>query len=186
MKKILLILAFLSSQVALAQDATKFAVGTKINYALNFKGSDVEYDLTIKTMADPMVLGWDVPSYGTGTYELPQKALQSGTLLNFDQVEPNSATRLKETETVIFISKDSFSALRKNGAFTCNGLVFSKKAETTPLAIQIGGKALDLIHVISADGATQMWILNNENFPLIAQLKGNPADVNYTLTSITN
>lgn len=163
-----------------------FNTGTKFDYALDFNGQNLEYDLTLKSTVAPLVLEWNVPTYGTGTYQLSQKGLQSGTMLNFDQVSPGSATQLKDNETVIMISKDSFSSLQKNGTFSYTGATFSKKPEASPLVISVKGKPLDLIHVATADGVTELWILNNPDFPLIAKIKGNPLNVNYTLTHIEN
>ncbi len=163
-----------------------FKTGTKFDYALDFNGQSFEYDLTLKSMTSPLVLEWTVPTYGTGTYQISQKGLQSGTMLNFDQVAPNTDTQLKDNETVILISKDSFAGLLRSGSFTYTGATFSKKPEVTPLLIQVKGKPLDLIHVATPDGLTELWILNNPDFPLIARIKGNPQNVNYTLTNIEN
>lgn len=192
MKSVLLILFICLSGAAVAQQtlsqkySPQFTVGTKIDYALDFNGQPVEYDLTIKSMADPIILEWNVPSYGTGTYQLSQKGLKSGNSINFDQVQPGSITQLKDNESVIAISKDAFASLQKDGSFLLMGLVFKVKPEVKPLSILIKGKPLDLIHVVSGNGAVQVWILNNADFPLLAQIQGNPLNINYTLQNIEN
>lgn len=192
MKSFILILLTSFSVAAFAQQTVpqryspQFTVGTKINYALDFNGQAVQYGLTIKSMADPIVIEWNVPSYGTGTYQLTQKGLKSGNTINFDQVQPGSVTQLKDNESVVVISKDAFASLQKNGSFTVMGLIFSVKSEVKPLSILIKGKPLDLIHVVSGDGAVQVWILNNPDFPLLAQIQGNPLNINYTLQNIEN
>lgn len=169
-----------------AQTTPNFTVGTKIEYTLDFNGQNVAYDLTIKSLADPVVLEWNVPSYGTGTYQISQKGFKSGNLINFDQVQPGSVTQLKDNESVIVISKDAFASLQKTGSFTEMGLIFTKKSEIKPLSVLVNARPLDLIHVVSADGAVQAWILNNPDFPLIAQIQGNPLNINYTLQNIEN
>jgi len=192
MKSVILILfiavsgAVYAQQTVLQKYSPQFTVGTKIDYALDYNGQPVQYNLTIKSMADPIILEWNVPSYGTGTYQLTQKGLKSGNSINFDQVQPGSITQLKDNESVIVISKDAFAGLQKNGSFSVMGLVFTVKPEVKPLSILIKGKPLDLIHVVSGDGAVQVWILNNADFPLLAQIQGNPLNINYTLQNIEN
>jgi len=192
MKSVILILfiavsgAVHAQQTVLQKYSPQFTVGTKIDYALDYNGQPVQYNLTIKSMADPIILEWNVPSYGTGTYQLTQKGLKSGNSINFDQVQPGSITQLKDNESVIVISKDAFAGLQKNGSFSVMGLVFTVKPEVKPLSILIKGKPLDLIHVVSGDGAVQVWILNNADFPLLAQIQGNPLNINYTLQNIEN
>ena len=192
MKSVILILfiavsgAVHAQQTVLQKYSHQFTVGTKIDYALDYNGQPVQYNLTIKSMADPIILEWNVPSYGTGTYQLTQKGLKSGNSINFDQVQPGSITQLKDNESVIVISKDAFAGLQKNGSFSVMGLVFTVKPEVKPLSILIKGKPLDLIHVVSGDGAVQVWILNNADFPLLAQIQGNPLNINYTLQNIEN
>lgn len=187
MKKLLFILSITLSSAAFAQTGSlTFKVGTKFDYAMDFNGQDIEYDLTIKSMGDPLIFEWDVPSYGTGTYELSAKGLQSGTGLNFEQVQPGTATKLKDAETVILVSRDAFAGLKKTGNLNYMNLAFMKKTEASPLSITVKGSLLNLIHVVSVNGTVQLWILDNPGFPLLVQIQGNPLNINYTLKNIEN
>jgi hypothetical protein len=49
-----------------------------------------------------------------------------------------------------------------------------------------GGKEIDAVYAESADGATGYWILNNDSFPLLLKLTGNPGGINLAFKDIKN
>ena len=61
MKSVILILfiavsgAVYAQQTVLQKYSPQFTVGTKIDYALDYNGQPVQYNLTIKSMADPII-----------------------------------------------------------------------------------------------------------------------------------
>ena len=48
----------------------------------------------------------------------------------------------------------------------------------------LGGQPVDVLHVVAQNETTQLWILNNPDFPFVCQIKGNPLGIDIKLNSI--
>jgi hypothetical protein len=177
MKKIILSLFCLSFSINLLAQKTLPGIkaGTIMIASAFVQGQEYPLIITVKSLTAPIVLAWSVDGYGDGTFEMSEKAMQSGTALFLGQ-PGTGATKLGDSETYCLISKAAFKFLTDNKTFTYNGIKFKVKAsDTTPM--KYGGKEADVIQVISEDGKMQLWILNNPNLPFIVQTAGLPIDI---------
>jgi len=138
--------------------------------------------LTIKSLADPLNIQWYVDSYGTGNFEIPKMALDSGTKLVIKQPDPDGVTKMKNDETLIVISKKTFNSLVKDNTFQLNGQKFTVSTDTT--SYKINDKTADVFHAIGENGKSEIWIINNPDFPLVYKAKGVTRGVDFTLTGI--
>jgi len=162
----------------------QIGIGTKLNYHIvaTTSGQEIPLTLSIISLNDPMKLKWDLPGLGTGSFLIPLKALESGTKMRLEEPSPDQSTLFKDNETIMFISKNSFSDLTKNQTFTLNKIIFIVKPSDTPF--QINDKEADVIHAATANGKVEIWILNNPNFPVICKLTGNPAGIDFDLKTV--
>ncbi|MFA6278231.1 MAG: hypothetical protein WC622_15890 [Pedobacter sp.] len=176
MKKIILTLVSLSFFIAVqAQKALPEIKASTIMSASAFvQGQEYPLTITVKSLTAPITLAWSVEGYGDGTFEMSEKAMQSGTTLFLGQ-PGTGATKLADNETYCLISKAAFKSLTDTKTFTYNGIKFKVASDTTPM--KYGGKEADIVKVASEDSKMQLWILNNPNLPFIVQTAGLPIDI---------
>lgn len=177
MKRILFSLLCLS--FSFASFAQKFSPtikeGTVINSIVYVQGQEFPLILKIKSAATPFVIEWMVDGYGEGTFEMTENAVSKGNRL-FTPTQPSlGATKLADDETFGMISKEAFKTLVDKKELTLSGMTF--KVKPVPTAMKFGDKEFDVIHLTDAGGKLEIWILNNEKFPLIFQTSGMPIDM---------
>jgi hypothetical protein len=187
MKKIIAFLLFVGLySVATAQKYVPvIKEGTVLNYDAYSVGlgQHIPLVLTVKSLGDPVILKWEVEGYGTGTFEIPAKAMQTGTKLVFRQPDPDGVTKLKDNETIIVLSKSIFNGLITDKAAEVNGLKVKVTADTT--SYRINNKPADVFHATTDNGKYELWVINNPAFPLIYRGKtSSGAGIDITLTGI--
>jgi len=182
----LLIITFLlSTVVAFAQNnVPNIGVGTTLSYTVDATaaGQQIPLTLNIVSLNDPMKFKWTLPGIGTGAFIIPMKALESGTKMRLREPAPDVNTEFKDDETIMFISKASFAEMVKNQSFTMNKITFTIKPADKPF--QLNGKDLDAFHLVSANGKTELWVLNKPDFPLMVKFTGNPGGLDFELTNL--
>ncbi len=177
MKKTLITLFALS--LTLTSFAQKFSPaikeGTVLYCSAFVQGQEFPLVLSVKSAGSPFVMGWNVDGYGDGTFEMSSNSIAKGDKI-YAPTQPNlGVTKLADDETFGMISKSAYQSLIADKEVTLSGVNFKVKA--VPTAIKIGDKEVDVMHVVGADGKLEIWILNNEKFPLIIQTLGMPTDM---------
>jgi hypothetical protein len=185
MKKLSIVLSFMIAALGVfAQKyVPKFKAGSTIDYMVAYQGQDIPFGLTVKSTGDPLILQWDIDNYGSGTFEMTAKAVQSGTKMGLSQPAPGVANKLGDNETFSLISKAALESLSKTKAFEYGGTKYTDKTDAA-VPFKINGKDADVYHVISTDGKHEMWILNNPDLPLVCKTKGNPSGIDVQLAAI--
>lgn len=145
-------------------------------------GQHIPLVLTIKSLGDPVKIQWDVEGYGTGSFEIPAKAMESATRLIIKQPDPDGVTKMKDNETLIVLSKMVFNAMIKDKTFELNSQKFTVASDTT--TYKINNKPADVYHAVSDNGKSEVWVLNNPGFPLIYRGKSVTRGVDFTLTGV--
>jgi hypothetical protein len=186
MKKILVLLTLaLSASTVWAQKfVPQIKAGTVLNYTANARamGQSLPAILTITELNAPMRIKWMINGLGTGTFEISAKAIQSGTKMALREPGFDEVTKLKDNETIAFLSKDVFNTLVTTKAFELNGQKFTV-TDGAP-AYAIDGKEADTFYAVTANGKTKLWVLNNPDFPLICKIEGAPQGIDLTLNSV--
>lgn len=158
--------------------------GTVLNYTAYHKafGQDVPLTLTVLSIAAPIQLKFFVPQLGSGIFEMSAKAIENGKKIAIKEPAMDDVTKLKDDETLAFLSKNTFKNLTTNKTFELNGQTFTVSADATPF--KINDKEADVFYAATANGKTKLWILNNPNFPLICKLTGGPQGIDLNLLSL--
>ncbi|WP_448702839.1 hypothetical protein ACFGVR_10835 [Mucilaginibacter sp. AW1-3] len=170
-----------------AVSAQKFVpqikTGTEMGYTISMKDQAVAFSLTLSTTTDSLKMKWRVEDYGSGNYLMSNKSLQSGTGMHLESPEPNSSVELSDSETLAFISKNAFKDItqKREMEFGDVKYVLSKDQLSD---IKINNKQLDVVHAQAVNGKTELWILNNPDFPLICKTKNGTAGVDLELDYI--
>jgi hypothetical protein len=175
MKKLfLIILMAVLCHAAIAQKyVPKIGNNTVINYNVEATavGQKVQLTLTVTSITDPVTMAWSIPGLGTGTYQMSAAGFASGTKMKIKE-PAEGITKLKDDETLLVLSKSEFADLIKTQSFGLNNGKFTVKTDATPAPYMINDKEADVIHVVSANGKVDIWVLNNPDFPLICRLTG--------------
>ena len=186
MKKILILsVSVLLSYSAWAQKyVPQVKTGTVLNYTAYARAFDKTLPavLTITEINAPLRIKWLINGLGTGTYEISAKAIQSGTKMALREPGFEDVIKLKDSETLAFLSKDTFAALTGNKAFELNGQKFTVTEGAASYTID--GKEADTFYAVTANGKTKIWVLNNPDFPLICKIEGAPQGIDLALNSV--
>jgi hypothetical protein len=179
----LLILAVVLGTSAFAQKVVpKIKGNSVINYTLSQNGQDAPMVLTFTGIGNPTKIDWNIDGYGSGSYEMSAKALQSGKGTLPKTPDPDVLTKLPDYQTVACISKDAYNDLVTKQEFNFDDLKYSVKADDS--TINIKGKDLDVIHAVATNGKGEIWVLKNPDFPLICKTKDNAHGIDLSLVSI--
>jgi hypothetical protein len=157
--------------------------GASFGYTFFLHGQQVAFELTVKDISDTLRLGWNIRGLAGGTYIMLPAARDHATKMNFVQPAPGVAT-LAPDETFCMISKAAFRDLAKNHRFVYDNTSYILKDDAAAQPVMIDGRPLDLLHVAAADETTELWILNNPDFPLVCKISGNVLGINCLIRSI--
>lgn len=184
MKKLTLILftLILGTVVYAQKFVPKVKGNSVINYTLTQNGQDAPMVLTFTGLGNPTKIDWNIDGYGSGSYEMSAKALQSGKGLRPNAPDQDVLTKLPDYQTVACISKDAYNDMLQNQAFSFDDLKYAVKADDS--SFKMKDKDLDVIHVVATNGKGEMWILKNPDFPLICKTKDNAHGMDLTLVSV--
>jgi len=178
MKRIILsFLCLISSITLFAQKMLpELKAGTTLQCSAYVQGQEFPLLLTLKSVTSPVSMAWTVDGYGDGTFVMSGKALESATKMYVTTQPTLGETKLADDETFGMISKTAYKALADTKMLTYGGMKFKIK---TPAAspMKIGGKEVDVTHVVSEDGKLELWVLNNPNLPLVLQSAGLATDI---------
>ena len=185
MKNIIITLIFcVSYQIGTAQtNVPSIENNTTLHYTCKLHGQTRTLTLTTEMTSDTLVLNLETRGVKSSVRTMPE-AVKSGTALSFNQGENAPILVLKPTETFFMISQSAYQDLLKNNQFVYNNTtyVWDKSEENNPVVID--GKALNTLHVVAQIDDTELWILQNPDFPLLCKVAKNPLGINFTLTEI--
>jgi len=158
--------------------------GTVLNYTAYVRAFDKTLPavLTISEVNAPLRMKWVINGLGSGVFEMSARALQSATKMALKEPGFDDVTKLKDDETIAFLSKDTFNALVTTKTFELNKQKFSV-TDGAP-AYVLDGKEVDSFYAVSANGKTKIWVLNNPDFPLICKIEGAPQGIDMALNSV--
>ena len=109
-----------------------------------------------------------------GSYRMSAKAADNGSSLSLLMPEDGNYIALPDRETFGMISRSALNALKKNGAFSYNGIIYEKTGDDlSPL-----GK---VIVVRDPHEGAMMRILDNQDLPIILEMADNPLEVNWQI-----
>jgi hypothetical protein len=184
-RKICLIL--LMGSAGLTATAQKYrpviSTGTAFNYTFHLHGQQSNFVLTVKNLTDTLLLNWTIRGLAGGNYQVFPTAFQQARNMNWAQPEPGITVPLR-SQTFCMISKAAFNDLLQKHRFTYDSTVYEWKDDSKEKPLMLNNQELDVLHVTAQNETTEFWILNNPDFPMICQIRGNPLGIDVTLNSI--
>lgn len=157
---------------------------TELHFICKLYGQTRPLNLRPKFVSDTLYINWDLRSTKR-TFAILPEAIEKGTGITLDQGVSPDVIVLKPTDTFFMISKSAFSDLVTNNKFVYNNTTYNLDKTKIANEVVIDGKVVDVLFVKAEIDKTELWILNNPDFPLICKIAKNPLGVNCTLTTIT-
>lgn len=174
-----------------AQQAIKIKpelkVGTVLEYEVDAQGQTLPLFLKIASIGeDGIVYDYDLQNGMVGKFVNSKLNLEKGVSLNWDQPVPGEERKLADNQTIAVLSRTFLKELKQNKKSFYDGIELVLKDVPKGSEILAGGKEIDAVYAESTDGGTGYWILNNDAFPLLLKLSGNPGGINLAFKDIKN
>lgn len=179
---ILFLSAVFSAKAQILQPEIK--PGTTFFYTFDLHGQHAAFDVTVKSFTDTLKLNWKIRNLATGNYAVTPAAWQHANQLNFAQPEPFKTVKLNDQQTFMMISKAAYQNLISKKQYTYDHTIYVLKNDLKENPLQLGTQTLDVLHVVAQNETTEIWILNNPDFPIICRIKGNLLGINVDLNAI--
>lgn len=158
---------------------------TELNYICKLHGQTRTLQLKAKIVSDTLHLNLDTRGVKSTIITLPE-ALKNGNALSYNQGEYSNILKLKPNETFFMISRSAYQDLVKNNRFIYNNTTYVLNKSQDENNFLIEGKPVETVPVIAEIDQTEMWIVKNQEFPLIFKITKNPLGINWTLIKITD
>lgn len=120
-----------------------------------------------------MSVQWSLPrgaSEVTGTYQMSQQALNHARSLCYTMPEPGQTITCPDDALFCFLSRDALHDIRQHAQTQFNGT-------TLKLVDQVD----NILHLQDPDEGYQLWVLDDDDFPFIVRMKGNPVEIDWSL-----
>jgi hypothetical protein len=187
MKKITLGLCLLVAASSWAQDkyAPVIKQGTRLAYSAYVNGQTFPCTFSLDSVnTGYLKVGWNVEGFGTGTWVMKSKSLETGLKGFWDQPAPGTQQEIPDDQTILVFSKAQWDQLQKDKKFDFDKQSFAVKTQTEQQELKIAGKPVDAFLAENTNGTTRIWILNNAAFPLLLKIEGNTLGADLTINSV--
>jgi hypothetical protein len=187
MKKLLIGLGLFVAVSSFAQDKYSPVIkqGTKLNYSAMVNGQNFPCVFSMDSVAAGYVkVGWSVEGFGSGSWVMKSKSLESGNRGFWSQPSPGTQEDLADDQVVMLFSKAQWDMLQKDNKITFDQQTYTVKTPTEQQELKISGKPVDAYYLESSNGSTHIWILNNAATPLLLKIEGNTLGADLTLNSV--
>ena len=146
-------------------------VGTKYSQLGN-KRASIAFTLNRQHRTWPLTYGWQgdtlLLTCKEATYKIARSIVENGS--NFCWDIPADGAVYEAKGTFAFISRQAFSNLKEKGHFVYDGITWRKVDESD-----------DAIHVQADIDRTEMWIKQNDDLPLVLEMKNNPLGIDWKI-----
>jgi hypothetical protein len=187
MKKIMLGLCLLMALSSMAQEkyAPVIKQGSKMHYSAFLNGQTFPCIFSLDSVtATYAKVGWTVEGFGSGTWIMKSKSLESGVKGYWNQPSPGTDEVLAEDQTAILFSKAQWDMLQKEKKLNFDQQTFTVKTPSEQQQIKLSGKPVDAFLLESPNGSTRIWLLNNAAFPVLLKIEGNSLGADLTINSV--
>lgn len=152
--------------------------GTIIQLDASTQGQIYPLLLTVTSIsADELVFSYDIMGSMTGKFINSKANFEKGVRFNWDEPVAGEERKVPEDQTLLVVSRTALKELKTNKKCTYNNQALVLKDLPAGQELSVGGTQIDIIYAESEDGSTKYWILNNDAYPVLMKLKGNPIGI---------
>jgi hypothetical protein len=187
MKKIMLGLCLFAALSSMAQEKYVPAIkqGSKLNYSAAMNGQTFPCTFSLDSVsANYVKVGWNVEGFGSGTWIMKSKSLETGVRGYWSQPTPGTQEDMADDQTVILFSKAQWDMLQKEKKLNFDQQTFTVKTPSEQQQIKLSGKPVDAFLLENPNASTRIWILNNAAFPVLLKIEGNSLGADLAINSV--
>jgi len=181
MQKIFLgLICLLSMITAVAQDVKQkeIKLGTIVRLDINTQGQTYPLTVTVSSIStDQLIFSYEFIEGITGKFINGKGNMEKGLRFNWDQPVAGEERKVPDEQTLLMMSRTAFKDLKTNKKCSFNDQAIILKDLPAGQELTVGSAQIDVIYAESEDGNTKYWILNNDAYPLLMKLTGNPGGI---------
>jgi len=181
MKKISLVILFtftIAAAFAQAEKLKDIKQGTVLQLDAYTQGQSYPILLTVTSIrGDELIFTYDFMGSMAGKFINSKANFEKGVRFNWDQPIADEERKVPEDQTLLVVSRTALNDLKTKKQCVYNDQTLVLKEITSGQEISVGGIQIDVVYAESADGNTKYWILNNDLYPVLMKLTGNPAGI---------
>lgn len=152
--------------------------GTIIQMDASTQGQIYPLVLTVTSISsDELVFSYDIMGSMTGKFINGKGNFEKGVRFNWDEPITGEERRVPDEQTLLVFSRTALKDLKTNKKCTFNDQALVVKDLQAGQELSIGGSQIDVVYAESEDGSTKYWILNNDAYPVLMKLTGNPGGI---------
>lgn len=151
-----------------------------LTYVYKLYGQTRKYSVHFSESNDTLFMDWGIMrnlKWQHGRYTMSPAARDNATLLSYLQPIDGHHELLSGDELFGIVSRSVYKSLKTEGLCTFDLRTFRLKDTRRHAG------SFRLLHAVSADDDTEMWILDNEDIPVIWYMQNNPCGVNWQISS---
>ena len=152
--------------------------GTVMHLNASTQGQIYPLILTVTSLsADELVFSYDIMGSMTGKFINGKANFEKGVRFNWDEPITGEERKVPDDQTLLVFSRTALKELKTNKKCTFNDQALVLKEIPAGQELTVGGIQIDAIYAESEDGNTKYWILNNDAYPVLMKLNGNPGGI---------
>ena len=152
--------------------------GTILQLDALSQGQVYPLTLTVVSATDAeLVFAFDIMGNMNGKFINGKSSLEKGVRFNWDEPFAGEERKVPDDQTLLIISRSVLQELKNSKKSNFNNQELVLKDLPAGAELTINNIQIDIVYAESADGATKYWILNNDMFPVVMKLEGNPGGI---------
>ncbi|MBR4919965.1 MAG: GH92 family glycosyl hydrolase [Prevotella sp.] len=156
-------------------------VGTIYSQGGN-KKAEIAFTLNRQHRTWPLAYGWQgdtlLLTCKEATYKIPRSIVENGR--NFCWDIPADGAVYETKGTFAIISRQAFRDLKQKGYFVYDGITWRKIDERLRVGVSAGMSDVT-IHVCADVDRTEMWVKDDEEMPLVLEMRNNPLGIDWLM-----
>lgn len=145
-------------------------------FVFKLHGQTRKYEMVFNEKKDTLYLDWRIMRnlhWQRGRFIMERSSVEEGRSLTFLQPEDGKHVLLSSQETAYVLSQKAYKQLKKTGTMEYN--------QTEYQLLDKKERALNriLLHVVDKIEGAEMWILDDEELPLVWKMTHNPLNINW-------
>jgi hypothetical protein len=185
-KFILGLLCLVGMTTVVAQDVSikEIKQGTMLRMDVYSQGQSYPLSVTVTSISsDELIFNYEFMGGITGRFINGKGNLEKGLRFNWDQPVAGEERKVPDEQTMLLFSRTALKDLKANKKCSFNDQAIILKDLPAGQALSVGGTPIDVIYAESEDGNTKYWLLNNDAYPVLMKLTGNPGGIDIEVTA---
>jgi hypothetical protein len=152
--------------------------GTVLHLDAYTQGQTYPLLLTVTSISnEELIFTYDFMGSMSGKFINSKANFEKGVKFNWDQPIADEERKVPDDQTLLVLSRTALKDLKSKKQCAFNEQTLVLKDLPAGQELSLGGLQLDAVYAESADGGTKYWILNNDLYPVLLKLTGNPGGI---------